>query len=171
MRPFCGTDGAAGSTVLALIKDHTRSVWRLARRLYTAEARTVARHLREQPARRPQLADLAGIVHLSPAQMSRVFASAYGQTPIAHQATPRVQTLTRLLHETDTALAEAMRQVGWNSRGHASSMFRRIVGLTPSQHRTPHLHPIRRRRQSAREPSLLHPTRHPRRRTTTPRAR
>ena len=41
------------------------------------------------------------MVHLSTAQMSRVFTKAYGQTPIAYVATVRVETMTRLLRETD----------------------------------------------------------------------
>lgn len=108
-----------------------------------AEARTVARLLRAEPARRWRLADLAAVVRLSTAQMSRVFTKAYGQTPIADLATVRVETMTRLLRETDLPVGEAMRQVGWNSRGHASAMFRKIVGLTPSQYRRQNRQPRR----------------------------
>lgn len=75
--------------------------------------------------------------------MSRVFTKAYGQTPIAYLATVRVETMTRLLRETDLPVGEAMRQVGWNSRGHASAMFRKIVGLTPSQYRRQNREPRR----------------------------
>jgi len=108
-----------------------------------AEARTVARLLREEPARRWHLADLAALVHLSTAQMSRVFTKAYGQTPVAYLATVRVEALTRLLRETDLPVGKIMRQVGWNSRGHASAKFRQIVGITPSQYRRQNREPRR----------------------------
>ncbi len=32
-------------------------------------------------------------------------------------------------------IEEAMRQVGWHSRGHAARMFRQVVGVTPTRYR------------------------------------
>lgn len=100
-----------------------------------AEAREAAELLREAPAQRWTLPDLAEAAHLSPSQLGRVFVDAYGKTPMTYLATLRAERLARLLRETDLPIEVAMREVGWNSRGHAARMFRQRVGTTPSRYR------------------------------------
>lgn len=99
------------------------------------EARTVADLLREEPARRWALSELADAVHLSPSQLGRVFVDAYGKTPLTYLTTLRAEQLARLLRETDLPIEQAMREVGWHSRGHAARLFRQAVGITPSRYR------------------------------------
>lgn len=100
-----------------------------------AEARRVVELLREEPEQRWTLQALAAAVHLSPSQLGRVFVDAYGQTPMTYLATVRAERLARLLRETDLPIETAMREVGWNSRGHAARMFRQCVGVTPARYR------------------------------------
>lgn len=100
-----------------------------------AEARAAADRLRDQPARRWTLAELAESVHLSPSQLGRVFVDAYGKTPMTYLATLRAEHLARLLRETDLPIEVAMREVGWHSRGHAARLFRRCVGASPTRYR------------------------------------
>lgn len=99
------------------------------------EAQEVAHLLQRAPAQRWTLDGLAAAVHLSPSQLGRVFADAYGKTPMTYLMTLRAERLARLLRETDLPIEEAMREVGWNSRGHAAQMFRRAVGVTPTRYR------------------------------------
>lgn len=99
------------------------------------EARQAAELLRREPAARWTLQRLAEAVHLSPSQLGRVFVHAYGKTPMTHLVTIRAEHLARLLRETDLPIEEAMRQVGWHSRGHAARMFRQAVGVTPTRYR------------------------------------
>lgn len=75
------------------------------------------------------------MVHLSPKQLSRVFADAYGKTPQAYLTMLRVEQMAQLLRETDSTIAEAGQQVGWSSRNRASAAFRDCTGLAPSQYR------------------------------------
>ncbi|MGP5008843.1 helix-turn-helix domain-containing protein [Brachybacterium tyrofermentans] len=56
-------------------------------------------------------------------QLSRVFVDAYGKTPLTYLTMLRVEEMARLLRETDLAIAEAGRRVGWRSRNHASAAF------------------------------------------------
>lgn len=88
------------------------------------------------------LGDFAGAVHVSVSQLGRVFVDAYGKTPMTYLSTLRVERLAWLLHETDLPIEQAMRQVGWHSRGHAARLFRQAVGPTPttatSADRPPH---------------------------------
>lgn len=99
------------------------------------EAREAVEILRRDPAKRWTLATLASTVHLSASQLGRVFVDAYGKTPMTYLVTIRVEWLARLLRETDMPIEEAMRQVGWHSRGHAARLFRQAVGVTPTRYR------------------------------------
>lgn len=81
------------------------------------------------------LDELAGMVHLSRKQLSRVFVDAYGKTPLAYLTMLRVEEMARLLRETDLTIAQAGRQVGWCSRNRATEAFGQATGMTPSQYR------------------------------------
>lgn len=99
------------------------------------EARQGLELLRARPDDRWTLQKLATAVHLSPSQLGRIFLAAYGKTPMTYLSTVRVEKLARLLRETDLPVEIAMRQVGWQSRGHAARMFRQSVGVTPTRYR------------------------------------
>ena len=81
------------------------------------------------------LDDLSEMVHLSTKQVARVFADAYGKTPLAYLTMLRVEEMARLLRETDLTIEQAGRKVGWQSRNRASEAFRQATGLTPSRYR------------------------------------
>lgn len=100
-----------------------------------AEARVAADLLRENPAQRWTLPELADAVHLSPSQLGRVFVDAYGKTPMTYLTTVRAERLARLLRETDLPIEQAMAEVGWHSRGHAARLFRQAVGMSPTRYR------------------------------------
>ncbi|WP_344308509.1 AraC family transcriptional regulator [Brevibacterium samyangense] len=100
-----------------------------------AEARQAVELLRREPSERWTLQSIADAVHLSPSQLGRVFVHAYGKTPMTYLVTIRAEHLARLLRETDLPIEEAMRRVGWRSRGHAARMFRQAVGVTPTRYR------------------------------------
>lgn len=99
------------------------------------EARRAAELLRENPARRWTLEDLAAEVHLSPSRLSSVFVEAYGKTPLAFLTMLRAEHLARYLRETDLTVTAAMERVGWYSRSHATRLFRQYVGVTPGHYR------------------------------------
>lgn len=81
------------------------------------------------------MGDLAETARLSPQQLTRVFAEAFGKTPIAYLTMLRVQEMARLLHETDLPVAAAGRRVGWSSRSRATEAFVECIGLSPSHYR------------------------------------
>ncbi|GAA1553407.1 helix-turn-helix domain-containing protein [Brevibacterium picturae] len=100
-----------------------------------AEARAAVELLRDAPAERWSLHELAVAVHLSPSQLGRVFVDAYGITPMTYLTTLRAEQLARSLRETNMPIEQAMREVGWHSRGHAARMFRQCVGVSPTRYR------------------------------------
>ncbi|OFK07108.1 AraC family transcriptional regulator [Kocuria rhizophila] len=100
-----------------------------------AEARQVEALLRGDVAHDWNLAELAGTVHLSSKQLSRVFVEAFGKTPLAYLTMLRVQEMSRQLREPEVSIAEAGRQVGWRSRNRATEAFREHAGITPARYR------------------------------------
>lgn len=100
-----------------------------------AEAREAVELLRDAPEERWTLNTLAEAVHLSPSQLGRVFVDAYGKTPMTYLMTVRAERLARLLRATNMPIEQAMREVGWQSRGHAARLFRQAVGVTPARYR------------------------------------
>lgn len=122
---------------------NAKALWRPLRE----EARQAAELLRENPSKRWMLSELAAAVHLSPAQLSRVFTNAYGTSPLSYLTQLRVQELARLLRHTNASVESLMHRVGWNSRGHAARHFSRHTGLTPIKYR---------RRAAEGGPGVLH---------------
>lgn len=82
--------------------------------------------------------ELAVRVHLSAPQFSRLFAEAYGKTPIAYLTMLRVEELARLLRETDFLVEDAVERVGWHSMSYAIRVFRAYTGMTPGAYRRTH---------------------------------
>lgn len=99
------------------------------------EALLAREALHEHIAHSWTLRELAESVRLSPQQLTRVFADAYGKTPIAYLTMLRVQEMARLLRETDQPVAVTGRQVGWSSRSRATEAFIEHVGISPSRYR------------------------------------
>ncbi|MAY51024.1 MAG: AraC family transcriptional regulator [Microbacterium sp.] len=100
-----------------------------------AEVRQIVEMLRGAPGERWTLDRLADTVHLSPAQLSRVFVDAYGKTPLAYLTMLRAEQMARLLRETEVTVEQAAHEVGWLSRNHATRLFRQCVGVSPGRYR------------------------------------
>jgi len=100
-----------------------------------AEVRAAEALMRGSIAEPWPLSRLAEHAHLSGAQLSRLFVQAYGKTPWAYLTMLRIEELARLMRETDLTTEVAARRAGWADRDHASQLFRRYVGVSPSQYR------------------------------------
>ncbi len=98
------------------------------------EARKVAELLRADLARRWSMGDLADEVHLSKSQVGRLFAEAYGKSPIAYLTMLRTERMAGLLRTTDASIAVIAREVGWDAPDFATRQFRRSVGVTPRRY-------------------------------------
>lgn len=99
------------------------------------EAQTAAEQMQAELDRPWTLEDLAQNVHLSKSQFSRVFSDAFNTAPLAYLRMLRAEGLAGLLRDTDLPIEEAMRRVGWRSRGHAARVFRQHIGVTPVEYR------------------------------------
>lgn len=101
-----------------------------------ADAHHAAELLRGEPERRWSVTELAKEIHLSKSQLGRVFAEAYGKSPIAYLTMLRVERMASLLRTTDAPITAIAHEVGWGDADFATRQFRRSVGITPSQYRT-----------------------------------
>ena len=100
-----------------------------------SEAREVAGLLAGELHRRWSARELADVVHLSPSQLRRVFAEAYGKSPIAYLTMLRAERMAHLLKLTDSPIAIIAASVGWGDPDFAARQFRRSVGVSPSEYR------------------------------------
>jgi len=75
---------------------------------------------------------LATRARLSPFHFIRAFRTAYGETPHQYLRRKRVERAKELLVTTPIAITELCDQIGFQSLGSFSTLFRRLTGETPA---------------------------------------
>lgn len=101
------------------------AVWELVERL-----RPVLRYMDEAFRDEPSLAQVARVVHLSPAHFHRVFARCFALSPHGYMLRKRMLLAARLLRRGDLPVAEVGRQCGYDNPYYFSRTFRRYYGQT-----------------------------------------
>ena len=81
------------------------------------------------------LEHISGAAGFSPYHFIRLFHSAYRQTPHQYLMQRRIEKAKELLRATDLPIIEICYQVGFESLGSFSTLFRRVTGLPPSAYR------------------------------------
>lgn len=81
------------------------------------------------------LAALAREAGYSKFHFARAFAAAYGETPRAYLTQRRLERAKNLLRVANLSVTEICFLVGFDSLGSFSTLFRRVVGQTPSAYR------------------------------------
>ena len=79
--------------------------------------------------------DIAHLVGIHPAHLSREFRRWFHCTPGEYMREQRVQLAKRRLAETDVTLAQIAYETGFSDQAHFSRVFRMIAGSTPSTYR------------------------------------
>jgi AraC-like DNA-binding protein len=74
---------------------------------------------------------VARVAHLSPYHFHRTFRLAFGVTPMRHLQARRLRAASRLLTATDRPVTAVALEVGFESLGSFSSLFREHFGLSP----------------------------------------
>ena len=88
-----------------------------------------------EEARMPSLAELAAECGVHPVHMATAFRRQYGCTIGEYGRRARIGQATRMLAETDDAIAEIALAAGFSDQSHFSRVFRRHVGQTPAAFR------------------------------------
>ena len=78
---------------------------------------------------------LAAMARSSPFHFIRVFREAFGQTPHQYVRDRRLTRAKELLITTPQPITEICDQIGFQSLGSFSSLFRRLTGETPAEFR------------------------------------
>ena len=81
------------------------------------------------------LGDLADLLGISPAQLSRRFKSTHGATPVQYLRGIRLQRARQLLAETNETLQTIAEQSGYRSAFYLSRVFTNHTGQSPSDYR------------------------------------
>jgi AraC-like DNA-binding protein len=79
------------------------------------------------------LAEIARAAGVAPHHFHRAFRSVYGVTPHRYLTRLRLERAARLLAVTDWSVTEICAQVGFESLGSFSALFRRELGRAPSE--------------------------------------
>lgn len=77
------------------------------------------------------LAELAGLVQLSPYHFARLFKRSTGLSPHKYLLKCRIERVKQLLIARKLSLAEIACVVGFSSQSHLNYHFKRLVGVTP----------------------------------------
>jgi AraC family transcriptional regulator len=100
------------------------------------------------------LAELAGLVNLTPRYFCQVFKRAVGCPPHQFQIQQRIERAKFLLREPLVPLSDVALRSGFSSQSHLNTHFRRLLGTTPGRYRTQALLSIRPPEAGGRHASL-----------------
>jgi AraC-like DNA-binding protein len=81
------------------------------------------------------IAELSREVALSPYYLIRAFRRAYKQTPHQYLVEQRIAKAKELLRNSDLSVTDICAEVGFESLGSFSTLFRKAAGLSPSAYR------------------------------------
>jgi AraC-like DNA-binding protein len=95
----------------------------------------VREHIDRHYAKQLTIEKLAGMAGLSPFHFIRTFRTAYGQTPHQYLRARRLDRAKELLVTTVFPVTEICDQVGFQSLGSFTTLFRRQTGETPAEYR------------------------------------
>ena len=95
----------------------------------------VLEHVKENLEKDLSVAEMAQVVGMSQYYFSKLFKMSTGTTPHQYVMRQRVERAQELLREGNTALVEIATHVGFETQSHFTSVFRRLVGITPKKFR------------------------------------
>jgi AraC family transcriptional regulator len=81
------------------------------------------------------LDDLAAAVGLSPFHFARLFKVSTGSTPHQYLLQRRLEHAKELLRSPEASVSQVALESGFADQSHLTNVFRRFIGITPSQFR------------------------------------
>lgn len=79
--------------------------------------------------------DLAAVAHFSPSHLARVFRAATGKSLLERLTELRIAQACAMLGESSLPITRIALDVGFNSFSHFTTLFKRNVGISPSDYR------------------------------------
>src|SRR5262249_35451316 len=105
------------------------------RRLPRHKLRVALEYIQDNLADGVSLPALARAAGTSPYPFAKGFKEATGRAPYRYVLEQRVERARRLLEGGKLSLAEVALAVGFSSQSHLTTVFRRLVGVTPGAYR------------------------------------
>jgi AraC family transcriptional regulator len=85
------------------------------------------------------LAQLGAVVYMSPYHFARLFRHSTGLPPHRFVVRARINRAAALLDAPELSIARISQVVGFRTPSHFTTIFRRLMGVTPSAYRAAHL--------------------------------
>ena len=128
------------TTALAahLLRQYGRSPLRpppLGQGLSDSDVRRVTEYVRENLSSALSLAEIAGVVNVSPFHFARLWKRATGETPHQFVIGCRVEAAKRLLRRDDLSVGQVAGSVGFAQQSHLAGHFKRATGFSPTAFR------------------------------------
>ncbi len=103
--------------------------------LSAADVRRVKDHVRENLGGSLSLAEVAGVVHVSPFHFARLWRRTTGKTLHGFVLECRVDAAKHLLRRGDLSIGEVASRAGFAQQSHLAAHFRRVTGSSPAEFR------------------------------------
>lgn len=100
------------------------------------------KYLHERINSRVTLEELAGLVQLSPAYLSRTFKDTAGYSPIGYFNKLKIDKAKELLIEGDKKIKEVAQSLGFSDEFYFSRIFKKIEGVSPSEFHSKNVHGV-----------------------------
>jgi AraC family transcriptional regulator len=97
--------------------------------------RRVTEHIRTHLDQDLTLAHLGAVVYMSPYHFARLFQHSTGLPPHRFVVRARIDHAAALLAAPEPSIARISRVVGFRTPSHFSTVFRRLIGVTPRAYR------------------------------------
>lgn len=95
----------------------------------------VLEHVKENIGKDLSVSEMAEVVGMSQYYFSKLFKMSTGTTPHQYVMRQRIERAQELLRDGNTPLVEIATHVGFETQSHFTSVFRRLVGITPKKFR------------------------------------
>ncbi|MCM1983895.1 helix-turn-helix domain-containing protein [Lyngbya confervoides] len=99
------------------------------------QLRQVLNYIEASLAEEIQLADLAGLLNMSPFHFGRMFKQSMGISPHQYLIQQRLERAKYFLKHSNLAILDIALECGFSSHSHLSKQFRRVHGTTPNTFR------------------------------------
>jgi AraC family transcriptional regulator len=136
------------SFATALLTNHSTGPARLNQYrggLSPYKLRQVTEYITENLSNNLSLAEMANLLQMGPCHFARAFKESTGLSPHQYVLRRRVERALQMLKETPSNLADIAYDLGFSSQGHFTTVFSKIVGVSPSSYRD-QIHPLKRMR-------------------------
>lgn len=131
-----------GSALAAHLVQHygdtTPQGGRPGERLAPAQLRRVIEHINANLYAELSLQELATVANISPYHFAHGFKQTVGIPPHRFVVERRIERAKQLLLDTQQAIADIALEAGFSSQSHMTTVFRRVLGVTPKVFRDNH---------------------------------